>query len=180
MNAGKRYTTWVLTAAFIGLNLLVTVLLSSFARPTRTAALTVYVFLNTECPVSQQYTRRLGDIYRQYAPSNVQFVALFPFRTDSPQLIRQFRSTYKLPFIGRPDEGARLARQFGVKVTPEVVVVPAGGRVRYRGAIDDWYVALGKHRPDAVRHYLRDALDALLAGEAVAVPVTEAVGCLVE
>ena len=176
MTNRNKFMVWIYAAV----SLLAAVLLLSFTRPPRSPALTVYVFLNTECPVSQQYTRRLGDIYRQYAPSNVRFVALFPFRTDSPALIQQFRATYALPFTGQPDEQARLSRRFGVKVTPEVVVVQSGGQVRYRGAIDDWYVALGKHRPEATDHYLRNALDALLAGNMVAVPVTEAVGCLVE
>jgi len=56
----------------------------------------------------------------------------------------------------------------------------ADGQTAYQGAIDDWYVALGKHRPEARLHYLRDALDAVLAGNAVAIVKTEAVGCLVE
>ena len=62
----------------------------------------------------------------------------------------------------------------------EPFVMQADGRVRYQGAIDDWYVALGKHRPEATQHYLRNALDAVLAGKEVAIVKTEAVGCLVE
>ncbi|RYC69016.1 MULTISPECIES: thioredoxin domain-containing protein [Spirosoma] len=142
--------------------------------------ITVYVFLNTECPISQQYARRLTTLHRQYDRAAVRFVALFPLRTDSPGLIRHFCATYHLSLEARPDPGARLAHQFRTAVTPEVVVVDPGGRIRYQGAIDDWYVALGKHRPDATQPYLRDALDAVLAGKAVALPRTEAVGCLIE
>gem|GEM_PF-7028454 len=43
----------------------------------------VYVFLNTECPISQQYARRLSVLSHQYA-SSVRFVALFPSKTDTP------------------------------------------------------------------------------------------------
>lgn len=67
-----------------------------------------------------------------------------------------------------------------VLVTPEVVVMQSDGTIRYQGAIDNWYVALGKHRPEATHHYLQDALDTLLAGRDVAQPRTNAVGCLVE
>lgn len=104
----------------------------------------------------------------------------FPLRTDSRYAIRQFRATYGLPFSGQPDPAARLAHRLQVRVTPEVVVMQADGQVRYRGAIDDWYVALGKHRPEATQHYLRDALDALVAERPIDPTHMEAVGCMVE
>lgn len=142
--------------------------------------LTVHIFLSTECPISQQYARELTGLQRQYSPLGVRFIAWFPLRTDSPRAIRQFQTEYSLSFAGKPDSRARLARQLRVRVTPEVVVMQSNGRVRYQGAIDDWYVALGKHRPEAAQHYLRDALDALLAGKDVLIVETKAVGCLVE
>lgn len=142
--------------------------------------LTVYTFLSTECPISQRYIRTLADLHQHFAASNVQFVALFPLRSDSPQIIKRFRTDYKLSFSGHPDEDAHLAHHFGVRVTPEVVVMQADGRVVYQGAIDDWYVGLGKNRSEPSRRYLRDALDALVMGQPVAHARTDAVGCLVE
>lgn len=139
----------------------------------------VYVFLSTECPISQQYARRVSALHRQYA-TEVRFVALFPSKTDSPRLIRQFRNDYGLTIGGKPDLNAAMARQLRAQVTPEVVLLDGSGRTRYQGAIDDWYVALGKHRSAATQHYLRDALDALLAGKDAPVRQTQAVGCLIE
>lgn len=141
---------------------------------------TVHVFLSTECPISQQYVRQLTHLQQQYGPLGVRFIAWFPLRTDSPRTIRQFQTEYALSLAGKPDSGARLARQLRVRVTPEVAVLQADGRVRYQGAIDNWYVTLGRHRTGATQHYLRDALNALLAGKEVPVPETDAVGCLVE
>jgi len=142
--------------------------------------LTVHVFLSTECPISQQYVRKLTDLYRRYEPLGIRFVAWFPLRTDSRRTIRQFQKEYMLSFTGKPDPDARLAHQLRVRVTPEVVVMQANGQIGYQGAIDDWYVALGKHQPEAKQHYLRAALDAVLAGQPVAIAKTNAVGCLVE
>lgn len=139
----------------------------------------VYVFLSTECPISQQYARRLSALHRQYA-TEVRIVALFPLKTDSPRLIRQFRNDYGLTIEGKPDLNAAMARQLRAHVTPEVVVLDSSGHTRYRGAIDDWYVALGKHRSAATQYYLRDALDALLAGKDTPIRQTQAVGCLIE
>lgn len=144
------------------------------------SGLTVHVFLSTECPISQQYVRELTGLQRQYSRLGIRFIAWFPLRTDTPRAIRQFQTEYTLSFAGKPDSGARLARQLRVRVTPEVVVMQSNGRVRYQGAIDDWYVALGKHRSEATQHYLRDALDAVLAGKDVLIAETKAVGCLVE
>ena len=154
-------------------------LFASFVCPPRPPSLTVYVFLNTECPISQQYVRTLSTLHKQYAV-NATFVALFPSKTDSPRLVQQFRNEYGLSFAGKPDVKTTMARQLRAHVTPEVVVLDATGRVRYRGAIDNYFFDLGKHRPAATQHYLRDALNELLANEAVAVPETEAVGCLIE
>lgn len=173
----------VLRLAISGLLGLQALVSSQLADRTRyvqpPASITVYVFLNTECPVSQQYARRLSTLHRQYA-SAVRFVAVFPLKTDSRQRIRTFSNEYGLSFDGQSDTRAKLVRQLGARITPEAIVVDRSGRVRYQGAIDDWYVTLGKHRPDATQYYLLDALEALLAGQEVRVPKTEAVGCLIE
>lgn len=142
---------------------------------------TVHVFLSTECPISQRYVRELVAIQRQFAPKDVAFRAWFPLSTDTPGVINRFQKAYRLTLPAKPDPAARLAHRLRVHVTPEVVVVTGtDGQVRYRGAIDDWYVALGKHRPAPTQPYLRDALDALLTGRPVLPVRTEAVGCLVE
>ena len=153
---------------------------SSVGLPASPPNLTVYAFLNTECPISQQYTRPLTALYGHFKPLGVRFVAVFPLRTDSPAVIQRFRTEFSLPIPGQPDAGAQLARRFSVRVTPEVVVIQANGQVRYQGAIDDWYVNLGKHRTEATRSYLSDALSALLINQLVMQPRTEAVGCLIE
>lgn len=154
--------------------------LHSFVLPDPPPKLTVYTFLNTECPISQQYTRQLTTLYEQFKQRGVRFVAIFPLRTDSPAVIQRFRTEFNLPFPGQPDAGAQLARRLGARVTPEVVVTQGDGQIRYQGAIDDWYVDLGKHRSKSSHNYLSDALDALLGNQLVVQSRTEAVGCLIE
>lgn len=152
----------------------------SFAQHTPPPKLTVYAFLSTECPISQQYTRQLSTLCERFKPLGVRFVAVFPLRTDSPAVIERFRTEFNLPFPGQPDTGSQLARRFRARVTPEVVVTQADGQVRYQGAIDDWYVDLGKHRSKPTQSYLAEALDALLHNQPVMQSRTEAVGCLIE
>ena len=64
-------------------------------------------------------------------------------------------------------------------MTPEVAVYTSTGRV-YRGRIDDLYVNIGEARREPTRRDLRDALDASIAGRAVAQAETIAVGCFIE
>lgn len=64
-------------------------------------------------------------------------------------------------------------------MTPETVVIDRSGAVRYRGRIDNFYVAFGRSRQVVTVHDLRDALDAVLAGKPVAAPDTEPVGCFI-
>ena len=64
----------------------------------------------------------------------------------------------------------------GAVRTPEVFVLDAGRVVRYWGRIDDQY-GVGYIRDEARREDLKTALDELLAGKEVSVPVTETTGC---
>lgn len=64
-------------------------------------------------------------------------------------------------------------------MTPETVVIDRAGAVRYRGRIDNFYVAFGRSRQVVTVHDLRDALDAVLAGNPVANPTTEPIGCFI-
>ena len=64
---------------------------------------------------------------------------------------------------------------FGAERTPEVFVFDRERRLVYHGAIDD------NRDEDAVSAtYLRDALEAILSGNAVALADTPPVGCTVK
>lgn len=150
--------------------------LLSFSPP----KITVYVFLNTECPISQQYTKRLAELQRAYSPGGISFLAVYPLPTDTPATIAAFQKTYKLPYQSQPDPEKKTAHQLNAQITPEVAVVDNNGQVYYQGAIDNWYYTLGRHRPQPTVHYLRDALESILNNRKVITPKTEAIGCLID
>ena len=70
-------------------------------------------------------------------------------------------------------------QQVDARVTPEAVVIDSQGNVVYRGRIDDRFVDFGKTRQSPTREDLSLALDAVLAGRAVDVPTTKAIGCFI-
>jgi hypothetical protein len=73
------------------------------------------------------------------------------------------------------DESQEVARAYGAKTTPDVFVVDSKGLVRYRGAPD-----ADHSDPSQNAAWLREALDAVLAGEKPGRPETDPVGCSVK
>ena len=142
---------------------------------------TVYVFLAETCPISQQATLPLRELYGRYASRGVQFVGVFPGSTATAASVAEFGGTYALPFDLRLDPGLQLTRRLKATVTPEAVVLAADGRtVRYQGRLDDQYAGLGERRTVSQHHELAEALADLAAGRPVAVPRAPAVGCFIE
>jgi peroxiredoxin len=89
--------------------------------------------------------------------------------------MRSRAERYRFNFDYLYDEDQSLVRALGAERTPEVFVFDRDRRLVYHGAIDD------NRDERAVTHeYLRDALDALLAGREPTVRQTPPVGCTVK
>jgi hypothetical protein len=73
------------------------------------------------------------------------------------------------------DEEQSVAGAYEPARTPEVFLFDADRRLVYHGAIDD-----SRDEANVKRRWLREALDAVLAGRAPAVAETPAVGCTVK
>lgn len=144
----------------------------------KTPECTVWVFLDPECPICQSYTLTLRKMYETYADQGVKFQGVYTSPVIKKREIKNFHKKYQIPFSGEIDKKNALAERWDASVTPEVVVTTPIGQVLYQGAIDNWYYALGKNRPEPTEHYLKDALDAFLAGKPIERKRTEAVGCL--
>lgn len=153
-------------------------------------SLSVFVFLDTECPISQQYTSKLmalskgfvlaKDTLKHSKPIDIQFYTVFPTKGISKQEIEEFNKKYNFNFPAIIDKLHYLTTLFDIHITPEVIVLDAKGNVHYQGAIDNWFYALGKHRDDATELYLKNAIFALLTHNVINPPKTEAIGCYIE
>ena len=80
---------------------------------------------------------------------------------------------WPLPYLR--DESQEVARSYGAKTTPDVFVLDAEGRLRYRGAPDSDYQDPGQNAA-----WLRGALDAVLNGSDPDPAETDPVGCSVK
>ncbi len=73
------------------------------------------------------------------------------------------------------DSSGELGKAYGLKTTPHMVVIDKTGKVAYTGAINDLPVAEGDPRKG--RNYVKEAIEKLGAGQAVAVANTKPYGC---
>ncbi len=137
----------------------------------------VYFFITADCPIANAFAPEIQRIVADYAPRGVAFSMVYTDLTQSPEAARRHAAEYGYKSPVRLDEGRVLSRRYGINVTPEVVVLDLNGERRYRGRIDDRYLAPGRYRIQPTTHELRDAIDAVLAGRPVAVPETAAAGC---
>ncbi|MEQ9406952.1 MAG: redoxin domain-containing protein [Fuerstiella sp.] len=138
--------------------------------------LVVVAFLGTECPLARLYGPRLAELQQEYGSRGVAFVGINANTQDSLTEITTYVAKHRIPFPMLKDVGNRVADQFQAERTPEVFLLDAERRIRYRGRIDDQYL-VGLARDQVRRRDLAIAIDELLAGGQVSVPQTEAIGC---
>jgi thiol-disulfide isomerase/thioredoxin len=139
---------------------------------------TVLIFTNTTCPIVQKYWPKLSRLDAEYRDRGVQFVAVNVGPADEIQDVAQQAIDFGLSFHFVKDTTGSCVKALGVTRTPEVVILDAGRKLRYRGRIDDQH-RLGGARPDVTDDSLKLALDALLAGREIAAPETPVDGCLI-
>jgi len=145
----------------------------------RTAKATVLIFLHTECPLSNRYVPEINRIAREYAAKGFAFFAVNADPSESADTIRKHYEAYALEIPTLRDPEHVLVRHTGATLTPEVAVVGPDGDVRYLGRIDDRAVDFGKTRLEPKRTDLRIALDEILAGKPVSLPVAKSIGCAI-
>lgn len=142
-------------------------------------ALTVLIFVSIDCPVSNRYAPEIKRMYDDFAPKGVRFQLVYPNPLDGDDAINGHLRDYGFPAIATRDRDHALVKKAGATITPEAAVFDERGRLVYLGRIDDRFVELGRERPAATRHDLRNAITALVAGKPVSPSRTQAVGCFI-
>lgn len=144
------------------------------------AQATVVVFTCNHCPYALAWHDRILSVARDYSGRGVRFLAInsndaerYPADSYEAMQKRVREEQWPLPYLH--DESQDVARAFGAKVTPDVFVLDAEGKLRYRGAPDSDY-----SDPSHNASWLRDALDAVLAGREPDTRETDPVGCSVK
>ena len=142
------------------------------------ARASVFVFVRSDCPISNRYAPELRRLYERFSPERIAFWLVYPDPAETPELIRTHIEEYAYPFTPLRDPRQTLVRATGAEITPEAAVF-SNGEMVYRGRIDDLYVSFGKRRAAPTTRDLAQALKAIVDGTAIAEPRTQAVGCFI-
>ena len=139
----------------------------------------VVAFWCNHCPYVRAWEDRFNELAREYS-DRIGFVAInandsVSYPADSWDAMVDRAQDKGFVFDYAFDESQSVAREYGAERTPEVFVFGPSGGLAYHGAIDD------STEPEGVRQtYLRDALDAVLAGRSPTITDTPAVGCTIK
>lgn len=145
----------------------------------QTTKATVVVFVDTDCPIANSYQPLLRRLAREYAGKGVAFFQVHPDPDLQVGNARQHVKDFAITVPVAIDHDQSLTKKLKATTTPEVFVLTRDGKTAYRGRIDNSYSTFGKRRPEPTENNLKDALDAVLAGKKIAIPVTKPVGCLI-
>lgn len=144
------------------------------------AKLFAFIFVRTDCPISNSYAPKIHLLQEKYAPQGVVFWLVYPSADESPSAIRRHLSEFNYACGALRDPESVFAKESKVRVTPEAAIFRPDGTLVYHGRIDDRYVDFGKARPEAARHELSQALACALAGKPVPPAAGPAIGCFIE
>ena len=150
------------------------------AEPEGKILATVTIFVATDCPIANSYAPEINRLFEDYAGKGIAFQLVYPDPTVTEEEVGKHIADYAIRMPATIDRDHSLVKSAGVTITPEVAVFDAGKQIVYRGRIDNLYAGFGERRPQVTEHYLRDALDAVIKGEAPVVSKTDAIGCLIE
>jgi thiol-disulfide isomerase/thioredoxin len=139
----------------------------------------VFLFLRTDCPVSNRYAPEIRRLRDEFSAKGIGFWMVYPDPDEATADIRRQLSEYQLTGPVLRDPKTALARLGQVGVTPEAAVFNARRELVYHGRIDDRFVVFGVNRPEATRHDLAEVLDSIVAGRPVTNAPTRSVGCAI-
>ena len=145
------------------------------------ALATVVYWTCNHCPYALAWHERMLDAARDYSDRGVRFLAVNSndaerYPADSLEAMSERverEGGWAHPYLH--DESQEVAREWGAEKTPEVFVLDSDGRLSYHGAPDEDYEDEAQGAA-----WLREALDAVLAGREPERAHTDPVGCTIK
>lgn len=132
------------------------------------------------CPYVLAWEGRINALQRHYAEQGVRIVAInsndseaHPADSFEGMVEHAREADYTFDYLH--DESQAVARALGSERTPEAFVFDADRALVYHGAVDD-----NRDEVAVTTHFLRDAIEAALAGDRPPLADTPPVGCTVK
>jgi peroxiredoxin len=141
----------------------------------------IVIFSCNHCPYVQAYEDRIKQIQKNYQSKGVEVIAINSnedkgYPEDSFENMKKRAAEQKFNFLYLRDEDQSVARAYDATHTPEIFVFDGDRKLAFHGKIDDNW-----QEPNKVKnHYLKSALEELLAGKEISVPETFTIGCTIK
>jgi thiol-disulfide isomerase/thioredoxin len=145
-----------------------------------TAEILVVVFSCNHCPYVQAYEERMIALQRDYAHALALVAINANDETNYPddgfdRMVERHREI-RMNYAYLRDASQEAAAAFGATHTPQFFVFDRERILRYAGKLDDNW----KEPSKVTARYVRDAVDALLAGREVPLAETFSIGCTIK
>lgn len=142
---------------------------------------TLVMFSCNHCPWVIAWEDRIAEIGNAYQKKGFGVIVINPNdpgvkgEDSYEEMVQRAKEKgFEFPYV--VDATSDVARAFGATRTPEVFLFDTAGKLVYHGAIDD-----NARNPEAIeKHYLKDALNAMVAGKAIPTAQTKALGCTIK
>lgn len=140
---------------------------------------TVIMFLCNHCPYVQHILDELVSVVKEYQGKGVNFAAISSndvenYPEDGPEEMKALALERGFTFPYLYDQTQQTAHHYHAVCTPEFFVYDHENRLAYHGRFDD---SRPRSETPVTGTDLKNALDALLAGEKPAVEQQPSVGC---
>ena len=147
----------------------------------------VLEWMNPECPfVKKHYgSGNMQKLQKQYTGKGVIWLSIISSAPGKqgyctgPQAEANRKDQRADPTAVLLDPSGEIGQKYGAKTTPHIFIINPEGKVIYAGAID----SIRSTRPEdcaKADNYVRETLDAALAGKPVPHPSTQPYGCSVK
>lgn len=140
---------------------------------------TVVMFICNHCPYVIHVIEELVKLAKEYMPKGIGFVAIssndiINYPQDAPDKMKEHAAKWGLPFPYLYDESQDIAKAYQAACTPDYNIFNEEDKAVYRGQLDE-------SRPNNTKAVngkdLREALEAILAGQEVSKKQKPSVGC---
>ena len=137
----------------------------------------VVAFICNHCPVAVAYQDRLIALQKDYADKGVQLVAINVNNLEEDKLPamkeRAKEKGFEFPYLYDPTQ--KVGRDYGAAVTPHIFLLDGQRRLAFVGPVDD-----SQDPANVTQQYLRDGIDAVLAGNQPETTKVEPFGCSIK
>jgi mono/diheme cytochrome c family protein len=141
------------------------------------AAFIVLFSFATGCPIVRQNISEVQAIAGEYAAKGVRVACIDSSPADDRKAVQEEVVSLMTTLPVLMDESQLVAEGLGITRTAEAIVVRTKDwSLAWRGPVDD-RVGYGAQKPVATRRFLREALDAAIAGQALPSDAPPVKGC---